>query len=73
MFDLIIAFIRWLFSRDGATAMELEDFDDVMALDPMEVDYIDDLVIEPTKTTVSTNVLELPPKCQTHPQHRKIE
>ncbi len=66
MFDVIIAFIRWLFGRE-------EYFEEVMPLDPMEEDYLDEFVIEPTKTTVSTNVLELPHKCPTHPLHRKIE
>ncbi len=66
MFDVIIAFIRWLFGRE-------EYFEEVMPFDPMVEDYLDELEISPTKTTVSTNVLELPQKCQTHPLHRKIE
>ena len=66
MFDVIIAFIRWLFGRE-------EYFEEVMPLDPMVEDFLDELVISPTKTTVSTNVLVPPQECLTHPLHRKTE
>ena len=49
MFDIIIAFIRWLFGGD-------EFFEEVMPLDPMDVDYLEELEIYfRPKTIVSTN------------------
>ena len=67
MFDIIIAFIRWLFGGD-------EFFEEVMPLDPMDVDYLEELEIYfRPKTIVSTNEMTPPPQCLTHPLHRKTE